>query len=180
MSPLPSWYGMDTSLYVWWKSLMMLITDSERDPRVSVHSWLIAGTATVGCTSGWGSSQPPSLYVRDGERFRSCTCSSRRPIQSKNENRECLLRPWSASAGVEGWAIMSRLDHTHAHTKIIMKCKHRYALTTKNTHAGTQFYHPNNIKWQHRIKLLPYPLPATGRTNKLPHFPWVKRPLDEV
>lgn len=75
---------------------------------------------------------------------------------------------------------MSHSDHTHARTKIIVPHKHRYALTTKNTQAGTQFYHPN-IKGQprHRIKLLPDAFPATAGANELPGFPGVKRSLDE-
>lgn len=107
--------------------------------------------------------------------FRGRTCSQRGPIQSENENRESLVRPWSRRV-----ANVSRSDHTRARTKIIVRCKHRYALTTKNTQAGTQFDHPN-IKGQPRlrIKLLPHAFPATAGAKELPGFPGVKRSLDE-
>lgn len=75
-------------------------------------------------------------------------------------------------------ANVSRSDHTRARTKIIVPCKHRYALTTKNTQADTQVYRPN-IKGQprRRIKLLPHAFPAG--VNELPGSPGVKRSLDE-
>lgn len=132
-----------------------------------------------------------SLTVKEGHMFQQLVQVThsiwlylllKRAHSVQNENREhaccvlgakvllcvCGLKKKSHSdAGAEGWVNMSYLDHTHAHTKIITVRKHRYTLSTKNTHICT---HEMTVK-THKIKLLPYPLPVTGRANEPRHFP---------